>query len=135
MLVLGCPFSRVTITAEGDSLGVVTGGSQDEIAKYENGKSADEFVRNGLIIICAGQAAVNRKTGRRCRMYGTDHEKVISIASKVTGSSLDSEALLEESRKRAKVLIDDHWCQVEAVANALLVQRTLTGDEVRRLIN
>lgn len=87
------------------------------------------------IVVCfAGAIAERRHIGRRSTGAEIDHRLAIDLAEAVTGSPSETEALLKWLRERAANLINSRWRFVEAVAAALLEHRTLTGRQVRDVI-
>jgi ATP-dependent Zn protease len=66
-----------------------------------------------------------------------DVNTIVWFASYFTGSDYETEAYIEWLRRRTEGLLNraDVWPAIEAVAAALLEEHTLTGRQVRRIID
>jgi hypothetical protein len=84
----------------------------------------------GIVVLYAGAAAQRR------------FEPVCDLASAGSDDDEADELLRfhpelkeDELRERAETFIVDHWAEVEAVANALLAENTLKGEEVEVIVD
>jgi hypothetical protein len=83
----------------------------------------------------AGMAAEHRFAGRRnWRGSGHDYEGSVDLASRLYFGRV-LERFLGFMTERSKELIDRRimWLKIEAVADALMEHRTLTGKRVREI--
>lgn len=97
--------------------------------------SADERERRVLIAL-AGPEAQRRCTGGRWNPLGDEYDmqRARDLLGADSRSVWDVCAEIADARERTRMLLDKHWPAVEAVALALLTTGTLTGSQVRTLI-
>lgn len=94
---------------------------------------------NHTIYCLAGSVAENifrKKAGMRKNHAGAraDWNEVADIAVGLFGDLATANAFVRFAQLRAEGLMFQWWSNVEAVAKALLEQETLTGDQVRSVI-
>ena len=88
-----------------------------------------------VIVLLAGGIAERQYRGRSNRVGAADDlHKAVDIVMALSGNAKESSAYLTLLHCRAESLVQVHWGAIEAVAQALLSTKTLTGAEVERLI-
>jgi hypothetical protein len=106
--------------------------------RFEAKEEADQLLRRHMMVVQAGEEAQRRAVPASFRHHHVragDHGRIIDLALRLTGGNSDAvEALDQDIRSETKRLLDEHWRAVEAVAEALLERRTLSGAEVQRLV-
>ena len=98
--------------------------ASDDIVIYLAGATAEELLHGREAVVDPDEPRSSDETqviGRLVRMCGANYEA--------------QNELLADSLARARVLVKDHWEKIEAVAEALLEQTTLSGPETEELIN
>jgi hypothetical protein len=88
------------------------------------------------VVLLAGGVAEKRATGRWSHIGArADREKAADLAiSTQGGGGPTTDAYLRWLGRKAEDLVAVRWTEIEAVAAALLVQKTLTGKQVREEI-
>jgi ATP-dependent Zn protease len=127
---------RVTIVPQEKSLGHVAPFPTSSFRPdYDHGPRVQLRVQGQIMVSLAGRIAERRHTGRRVRGgWGKDYEQAVDLASRVTGGPEETSAMLRWLALATESLLAQRWSLVEAVAQALLAQPTLTGREVVAVI-
>jgi ATP-dependent Zn protease len=91
------------------------------------------WLQERIVCSLAGAIAERRATGRYDHIGAqSDREAALDCALYVTnGCTGEASALLRWLSMRAENLIEGHWTEVSAVADALLKEQTLSGARVR----
>jgi ATP-dependent Zn protease len=83
----------------------------------------EQSIEHALIIACAGPAAQVKSGGLvHDEDVRRDYEKVLCLQSKYGLDDVTREAC----RARARDLVKDHWDEIEALAQRLLTEETVT---------
>jgi ATP-dependent Zn protease len=92
---------------------------------------------DNIKIFLAGEAAQARFNRRTIRQWhgSSDFHQAAGLALRLSGDARGAELLLDWLRHEAEQLVAIRWREIEVVAEALLRRRTLTGEEVRAVIN
>jgi hypothetical protein len=85
-----------------------------------------------LQISLAGQLAEGSYTGQPITLDSSDF-KSVAFFSSLSGESSTAQ-VAHDCKNLTRLLIDEHWPQIQAVAVALIKRKYLEGDEVRRII-
>jgi hypothetical protein len=127
-LVLGLDVEVATIVPDGSRLGHVI------VAVEEQGDLAYYVARS--VMLWAGLLAGQRHIGAGIdEIGGDDLEQVAFYADCVAIGSGETDGFMVWTRARAMSVLNEHWSAVSAVALALLEHDTLTGDEVRAIVD
>ena len=100
------------------------------------GPREEKWIERELLIDFAGVTAEKRLTGKyNWRDAGNDCKSIAVLASIVSGSSRDGNALIERARLRAWEFVNlpSTWVQIKVVAIALLKHRKLTARRARAI--
>jgi ATP-dependent Zn protease len=86
--------------------------------------------------LLAGNVAQQRFNKRSVRKWhaSSDYRKAVDLAIRVTDTD-GVRLLLGWLRHGTECLVQTRWREIEAIAAALLERKTLTGDEIREIIN
>lgn len=153
-VVLGIDVDHVTIVPQEDTSGHETVIHPDDIKEGWGVSDYDDprvrlHVENFLIGLLAGpyagrkfypkarlQATETLSDGRKVLAAGSDHSYVVRIIADIFGDDNDQVRWTYERyvTARARALVETHWRSIELVANALLKRKTLSGDEVKRVM-
>jgi hypothetical protein len=97
---------------------------------------AERRLRPFIVELYAGVIAEKRYTGRRYswRGAGADLEQASDLLGHIVGSERQGQALSEFLWVVAEDEVEWSWRDVERVARALLVHRTLSGAAIRKLL-
>ncbi len=88
-----------------------------------------------ITVLLAGNESIKKLTGRYDSRGAFDDDDVaINLAMSPTGSGEEATAMLRWLRVRAQGLVRRHWACVRAVATELLERSTLSGRDVRQVI-
>jgi hypothetical protein len=88
------------------------------------------------VLLCAGRAATRRLVGRSAdHLANHDIEQAQSIAHSVSDSSAERSAFLLLAEGEAARLVDQHWGQVTAIAEALSARGVLERHEIAALLS
>jgi hypothetical protein len=91
------------------------------------------------VVVClAGSAAQRRFSRRSWRTYHgqSDHVRAVDLASRLNEDDDRAKDLyLRWTERRADFLVKRYWPFITALAERLLVVRTLTGDDVLKVIS
>jgi hypothetical protein len=130
----GARFRRATIVPDTDALGSVKHFPFNR--KFD--PTLDEYVARRrfeplILALFAGVLAEKRHTGRRHNWVGASHDMdaVSRLTDYCAGLGNDERRhYFRWMQARAKAIVEFEWPHIEAVANALLLHRTLTEQEV-----
>lgn len=102
---------------------------------YDDAPEIEEAIRNQVVICYAGRAAQQLFSPRSWRHYHGqgDLETSVEIASYLVPPE-QQEALHAQLLQEARTLTKELWGAVEKVAEVLLVEKTLSGEQTTRLI-
>jgi len=142
---LGLSLRRVTVKPTPGTLGHVEGASLPrwlcnmmEAEDPWNHAWAVRRILHEITSLHAGALAERIKTKQALDVEGaqSDRDQALDFASTVTPDSYPKEmrALWAWLELRASRLLREHWKAVEAVAQALLEQQALTGNQVLTVI-
>ena len=103
---------------------------------YDNSEETERKVKALAIWGLAGPAAqrIFNPKGYRHVHVEEDFRSSANILSYIAGSAEDVERKFETVHKNAERLVQDNWHHVEALAEALLKKNTLSGSEIRGLL-
>jgi hypothetical protein len=124
--------------SEGGSLGHVRGrydDPEDALGREaEYGKRL--AIETEIISALAGQIAEKRGVGRSTSGSAESNGKIAAdlAFSACGGEAREAGAFLNWLRIRTENLIEFYWTDVERVTQALLERKTLSGNEVRKII-
>lgn len=93
-----------------------------------------EALDRQLVQLLAGPEAQRRYTRSGSHGDSSDMAQARRLLGAGRRSMWDLCADLADARERTRLLLDEHWPAVEAVALALQASGTLSGDQVRLLI-
>lgn len=137
----GVRVKSVTIQPTDDSLGAVIHARLDrrtaEMVEYGSiTPGGREKVERMVVIVYAGGVAERQHKGRHNhRGAQLDYSTVINYIDKLSGSPEQTEAYLRWLYIRTVDLVTNVlWPEIEVVAQALLEYRTLSGDELRQIL-
>ena len=127
----GVLHKEITIKPDGESFGQVI---------YESNKFAADpkLIRDEAISMYAGYYAEVRYDPAYADTAKKHADRDFEKAKKLLTSLDDVEDLslsIENSRAEAKALVDQHWNEIELLANALLRRETIPGDEAEIIID
>lgn len=134
---LGINIKRVTIVGTEDASGrtvfdrpVLQGIHLD----YDSSPRARLKAEGAILICLAGPMAQQHYRANSLRNWHSrgDYRNAVDIAMSLNGSTEQTEAYLRWLEIRARDMVRINWRGVEAVANALLNERTLDMVAVRR---
>lgn len=135
--VLGRPIRKVTVIAEDDFLGKVTGFSRPSLyRRLEVGQDGWKLAIPRMMILFGGPLAEEFFAGRRNRRgAGYDNDAISDIAISACGSSEEASCFVRwVETKTASVLRNPtNWAAVRHVAASLMAHGELGGEEVKRL--
>jgi ATP-dependent Zn protease len=129
-LLNGGTISRVSIDRQDPQRGVHPAGALPEVKD-------EGAARARAAVAVAGEAAGLIRNEQRLRATAAaDYEAAMRAARRVTPDEAAAQRLVVEEavRVRERLGQPEVWRQVEAVAAALMRQRTITGEEVARAI-
>jgi hypothetical protein len=89
-----------------------------------------------LVSLAAGGIAQQRRASvdRRFGYDADDRHKIETVAAAVTESPADAHQLIAEVEQRAEQLVGVHWCAIAALARELTRHRTLSADQIDRVL-
>jgi hypothetical protein len=129
---LGVKFKYVTVTPAAGSSGHL----KPRYPKWvqPDADSSDRVrlhIERCIIIVFAGQLAEAKFRGKRPRygMHG-DNRQAVDMASYRGGSTKTIEAYLRYCWCASEDLVSMRWCEIQAVAGALLERKTISYEEV-----
>jgi ATP-dependent Zn protease len=140
--MLDVPFRSVTIRPDADLLGCVLFQEWPQWAIPDSGRyderRATEWLTRRTQISLAGQIAETLHAGRRPAKFShsADDHDVFENAMTICSSEEECSAWLNWLfiRTRSSLAVPDVWCAVEALAEELLKQETISGVEARNII-
>lgn len=88
-----------------------------------------------ILCVCAGIASEQMVTGTLDWDEGSeDVDAAVRLAMRIVGDCERVLVYLEEAREHAEFVLRRHWAAVETLANALLLHRSMTGQQVRAIL-
>lgn len=139
--VQGIKIRKATIKAEGDTLGgvEVVQLSQATVAALERGRvtpAQRARIEADVIIDVAGAVAEHRHRGRYSRVGSTmDRDNVANKLLRLSNDAKEAYLYAAWLQQRTLNLIEYYWWAVEAVAQALLANETLTSERIAQVID
>lgn len=142
-LALGLPVRRVSIIAEGESAGRTSGVKRPgwvtnelEVGSPWRQPRIVHWVLNEITTLLAGGLAGKRFTGRFDSQGSRgDRQQEIDLALRLLDEDeRQAGALLKWLRLRSGRLVDRHWAAINAVADGLVAQRSLSGAGIRQIV-
>ena len=139
LAAFGHPLEEVVISADGDGghCRIVSGAEweyePDALAKHE-------LLLQHAICCCAGRAAMDKVYGYKPkddRNWRASEDRAQAMQCCLTIADGDEESagyLLAFALRRAEMLVERHWPEINRVAYGLLVHEQLTGEQVREII-
>jgi hypothetical protein len=87
-------------------------------------------------VLYAGAEAV-RRAGYEDWQAGADDDEhnTVDAINRITADDESIDCLYKLAKRRAVVLVEYYWPEIEAVASALLKSKTLSGEEVERIVH
>jgi hypothetical protein len=135
------PVKSATIVPDGDTLGCVYHYEPSKVIQEDMGErvwnsSTKRCLFRTMIVCHAGFLAEMRvASNSQARVYKSgsqdDFKKLFEYAESCWGPEYQNK--IDQSGNEAEKLQDAHWSVVEAVAEALLEKRTLSGKAVRKI--
>ncbi len=142
-MVLGLPVRRVSIIGVGEVAGHTTGVQRPRWVKNELEVGSPwkqprvvHWVLTEITTLLAGGLAGKRFTGR-FDSHGSsgDRRQEIDLALRILDDDeRQAGALLKWLRLRSARLVDRHWAAINAVADGLVAQRSLSGAGLRQIV-
>jgi hypothetical protein len=135
---LGIGLQRVSLLADEDSSGhILDGGEYSEDTENLRIYAEEAFWLHMAIVRYAGAEAVRRLAPRSRWQDGAgDDYKWAAIAlEKITMDGPSLRALHPYARRRARLLVENYWPEIGAVAHALMKRKELDQDRVRELFS
>lgn len=132
----GRRLTEVEIVGDDDHAGSVRWlrFAEERPSEHEPGLPTAPIERQ-LLCTAAGMVAEAMVTGRDCWDEGSSElDEAVRLAIQVVGDCERVLPYLQEVREHTETLLVQHWPAVETLAEALLVRRRMTGEEVRREI-
>lgn len=125
------PIARITIVPSDRGLGYVMCAPKSDAFL----KTRDQLV-NQLVCLMAGVAASEVFTPEDSSTgCSNDLQRAVALAQRISGiTGEDVETLLNDAQERARTLLVEKRDSVEAVAQALLAQQTLSGEELAKVV-
>jgi len=120
-------FRHVTIEAQDDAAG--------HVAYLRPARGMKQMHARGMIAL-AGEAAQRRFNPRSVRRHhgAGDREAVLDYAIDKSNSAREAQALVNLWQVQADNLVEMRWPVIARVATALLERRTLSYDDVQKLL-
>ena len=88
-----------------------------------------------LLCLCAGMVCEHMVGGPEPGAESSEElDRAVGLALQLVHRCERVLPLLEEVCEHAEVLLERHWTAVDVLALALMMEREMSGDEVRRLI-
>ncbi len=134
-------IKRVSIVEDVDSLGVMRGRLATILSRaiHDNSGKMRLNVESDVIVCLAGMAAQSAFMPRSVRKHHArgDHEIAVRLLNIITASNEELTAYVKLLEIRAKQLMKRRCIrvQVKALAKALLIRKTLKGEEVKAVIS
>lgn len=124
---------RVTIVPDARNLGI----AQSHLRpSFRPGVEADlREIVDEIVVLLSGAAAERRFAGRANHVGAqSDYHKAVALACCVAGGEEEAQAIIRWLLARAARFVEHRWSAIEAVAQALLERKVLSGAEVRAVI-
>jgi hypothetical protein len=86
-----------------------------------------------LVSLAAGGIS-QRRVGVDRRHDADDRHKIETVAAAVAESPSDARQLIAEVERRAEQLVGLHWCAIAALARELARHRTLSAEQIDRVL-
>jgi ATP-dependent Zn protease len=137
-VILDLGAGSVTIESDGVSAGIAHDDGdhpRDEDAEALYMCAPEAFAMRHATTFYAGAHAV-RRAGFSDWMSGADQDyrSARHLAYDLTACPSSRDAIAKLCERRAEILVDHYWPEIEAVAAALLERSTIDGDELRRIV-
>jgi hypothetical protein len=88
------------------------------------------------IALYAGAEAAKRAGFRHWRAGAdTDYREAAYRINDITADEKCIDLMFKLAKRRAVLAVEHYWPEIEAVAKALLKSRTLTGEQVQRIVS
>lgn len=127
-IVLGLPFSSVSIIKDDDSLGRLLHVNPPEWFRLD--PNYPEFCERRALLALAGPAADARWGDHDSDRWGSDLDHAREFVNFLAcGDREVVDAWLRWLEERVIAMVDANWASVEAVARLLVERRTLSEDE------
>lgn len=142
-LALGLPVRRVSIIADGESAGRTSGVKRPvwvknalEVGSPWRQPRIVHWVLNEITTLLAGGLAGKRFTARFDWQgsRGDRHQEIDLALRLLDDDERQAGALLKWLRLRSARLVDRHWAAINAVADGLVAQRSLSGAGIRQIV-
>lgn len=130
-------LTRVEILGDDESAGSVSS------ARLRQGTDEGPFdpamptvhLERALLCLCAGMVCERMVGGPEPGAESSEElDRAVALALQLVHRCERVLPLLQEVSEHAETLLDRHWTAVEVLAMALMMEREMSGDEVRRLI-
>jgi hypothetical protein len=133
---LGVALRQVSIVTDQDSPGhVPERGEYSEDTEYLRTFAEEAFWLRMAIARYAGVEAERRLTPRsRNASAEEDYKRAAVALEKITMDWPSRRALYFYARWRARLLVENYWPEIEAVARALMDRRQLDAEELGKMI-
>lgn len=137
-LNLGCVQVTIVPDHEKGFAGVANHGGEwptDEDAEQLRTFAEEAFFLRHAIADYAGAEACRRAGYTDWRLGADDdYRNAMDMVNRITHDAESIRHLDAIARRRAVVLVEYYWPEIEAVATALLESKTLTGEDVSRIV-
>jgi ATP-dependent Zn protease len=134
---LGVGLRLVTIDADEDSAGhIQDGGEWSEEAEELRILADEAYWLRMAISRYAGAEAVRRYAPRTKwkEGAGNDHYWAAIAIEKITADPRSVRALHAYAQRQARLLVEHYWPEIQRLARALMKEKTLSGDDAKKLI-
>jgi hypothetical protein len=107
----------------------------DEDAEMMMLLAPESFWLRKATALYAGALAV-RRAGHKNWEAGADddYRNAVDAINRITHDEASIDALFACAKRRAEVLVEHYWPEIESVAKMLSKSKTLSGDDVRKII-
>jgi hypothetical protein len=132
---LEIPIGYVTIVPKGDSLGRATGRRPRWFDPDEVSARMQWHVQREIVSLYAGPIAESKMTGAGNHAGAEgDHHTIVQLADCVVGGAEELQAFISWLEIRSTNLVEHRWFAIEAVAQALLNEKRMTGKRVAEVV-
>jgi hypothetical protein len=144
--LLGLPLEELSVVPNEESKGRVSSSLFKDFYKFLEDVDADEdeVLEVYLVSLLSGIKTVEILTGEETHpdnpnadlsLVDSDYDQVGRVISSLAGPTAESQAAVyEEACSQAESFLQENWPAVEAVAEALLKHKTLTGSECAEIV-